>query len=83
MPELYQKTALTPMRAARLSGYIDWASQPSLFKHYPGFLFRYPFGTNPAFRTVELARAITSRAIVGGETLFSSQYPFCRQSAPH
>jgi SagB-type dehydrogenase family enzyme len=75
MPDLYQKTALTPMRAARLSGYIDWASQPSLFKHYPKFLFRYPFGTNPALRTVELARAITSRAIVGGKPYFRLNTP--------
>lgn len=75
MPELYQKTALTPMRAARLSGYIDWASQPSLFKHYPEFLFRYPFGTNPALRTVELSRFITSRAVIGGKPYFRLNTP--------
>ena len=75
MPELYQKTALTPMRAARLSGYIDWASQPSLFKHYPEFLFRYPFGTNPALRTVELSRLITSRAVIGGKPYFRLNTP--------
>ena len=75
MHELYEATALTPMRVARLSGYIDWASQPVIFKHYPGFLFRYPFGSNAALRKVELARAVTSRTVVGGR-------PYCRLNAP-
>jgi len=75
MVESYRATALTPMRVARLSGYIDWASQPSIFKHYPAFLFRYPFGSNAALRTVELARAVTSRTSVGGR-------PYCRLNTP-
>ncbi len=75
MHEAYDTTALTPMRVARLSGYIDWASQPSLFKHYPEFLFRYPFGTNPALRMAELSRMVTFEGAVGSK-------PYLRLNTP-
>ncbi|WP_345975748.1 nitroreductase family protein [Sulfurimonas sp. HSL3-7] len=75
MHEAYDATALTPMRVARLSGYIDWASQPSVFKHYPEFLFRYPFGTNPALRRAELSRMVTFEGVVGSK-------PYLRLNTP-
>lgn len=75
MHEAYDATALTPMRVARLSGYIDWVSQPSIFKHYPEFLFRYPFGTNPALRTAELSRMVTFEGVVGRK-------PYLRLNTP-
>lgn len=75
MHEAYDATALTPMRVARLSGYIDWASQPSLFKHYPEFLFRYPFGSNPALRRAEFSRMVTFEGIVGSR-------PYLRLNTP-
>lgn len=75
MHALYERTSLTPMRAARMSGYIDWVSQPSLFKHYPDFLFRYAFGEQPELRIAELARMVTSRSNVGGK-------PYVRLSPP-
>ena len=67
MQDFYEPTALTPMRVARLSGYIEWASQPKMFKHYPEFLFRYAFGTNKALKVLELSRTITSRTNIGGK----------------
>ena len=75
MHEAYDATALTPMRVARLSGYIDWVSQPSIFKHYPEFLFRYPFGSNPALRIAELSRMVTFEGVVGSK-------PYLRLSTP-
>ena len=75
MHEVYEKTSLTPMRAARLTGYIDWASQPSRFKRYPEFLFRYPFASVSALRIAELSRIITSRSMIAGK-------PYVRLSPP-
>lgn len=75
MHDTYRDTALTPMRVARLSGYIDWASQPSLFKHYPHFLFRYAFGSNSALKVVEQSRFISSRSTVGGKPYYQLNIP--------
>ncbi|MBN2816517.1 MAG: nitroreductase family protein [Campylobacterales bacterium] len=57
---IYEDTSLTPRIVARTTGYLDWSSQPSLFKHYPEFLFRYSFGDIEALRVVELARMISA-----------------------
>jgi len=65
MNALYEETSLTPLRVARTSGFLDWSAQPTLFKHYPDFLFRYNFGTVAALRLVELSRMITSTKEIG------------------
>lgn len=75
MEDLYEKTSLTPMRAARLSGYIDWASQPSLFKHYPRFAFRYPYGSVAALKIAELSRCITDETDIGGRPYYRLNTP--------
>jgi SagB-type dehydrogenase family enzyme len=61
MSEVYQETALTPLRVASSSGYRDWSWQPSMFKRYPNFLFRYKYEERPLLRIVELCRIVTSR----------------------
>jgi len=63
------------MRVARLSGYIDWASQPSLFKHYPRFLFRYLFDTIPELKIAELSRCITSTTDINGNPYYRLNTP--------
>lgn len=60
MKALYEPTSLTPMRVARESGYLDWSWQPSLFKHYPDFLFSYNYSEIEALHLVELARMISA-----------------------
>ncbi len=75
MADLYGDTSLTPMRVARSSGYIDWASQPALFKHYPEFLYRYPFGSDSALKQAELSRFISRRSIVGGKPYYQLNTP--------
>lgn len=67
MNTLYQETTLTPLRVARMSGYLDWSSQPSLFKHYPEFLFSYSFGALEALHVVELSRMISSSKEIGAK----------------
>ncbi|MBA3026757.1 MAG: hypothetical protein FP820_10195 [Sulfurimonas sp.] len=75
MSEVYQETALTPLRVASLSGYRDWSWQPSMFKHYPNFLYRYKYEENPLLRMVELCRIVTSR-------LNSANQPYIQLNTP-
>jgi SagB-type dehydrogenase family enzyme len=75
MDNTYSDTVLTPMRVARTTGYIDWSSQPSLFKQYPHFLFRYAYGSNEALKRVELARFISSRSTVGSKPYYRMNVP--------
>jgi SagB-type dehydrogenase family enzyme len=75
MKNIYEETSLTPMRAASLSGYIDWASQPSIFKHYPGFLFRYEYDTILELKVAELSRCITSYTNIGGNPYYRLNTP--------
>lgn len=66
MDDVYQSTVLTPIKVAKASGYIDWASQPSLFKHYPKFLYRYKYVQNKTLKVLELSRVITSVTDLSG-----------------
>ncbi len=67
MIEIYEDTSLTPIKVAKMSGYLDWSSQPSMFKRYPHFLFRYKYGEKEVLRVVELSRMITSRTTIGAK----------------
>lgn len=67
MSALYEETNLTPLQVARESGYLDWSSQPSLFKHYPDFLFRYKIEENELLDVIGFARVITSTKLIGGK----------------
>ena len=75
MHEWYERTALTPMRVARSTGYIDWSMQPSLFKRYPEGLFSYGFDDHDALKIVALARRVTDEKSVGGK-------PYLRLNTP-
>lgn len=75
MQMLYSDTSLTPIRVARLSGYIDWASQPSLFKHYPNFLFRYVYDNVESLKIAELSRCVTSCSNIGGKPYYRLNTP--------
>jgi SagB-type dehydrogenase family enzyme len=75
MHEWYERTALTPMRVARASGYIDWGMQPASFKRYPDGLFSYDISEHEALKPIALARCVTSRQQVGGR-------PYLRLNVP-
>ncbi len=75
MHEWYERTALTPMRVARATGYIDWSMQPSLFKHYPEGLFSYDLNEHDALKVIALSRCVTSEHTVGGK-------PYVRLNTP-
>ena len=75
MDDIYEKTSLTPLRVARTSGYIDWESQPSKFKQYPEFLFRYELNSNIALKVVELSRKITSVSHISAKPYYRLNTP--------
>lgn len=75
MIEVYEETSLTPLRVAQMSGFTDWSSQPSLFKHYPHYLFRYKFDENLLLKVVENARKITSKSTIGAKPYYQLNTP--------
>lgn len=75
MQTLYADTSLTPLRVARLNSYIDWNSQPSLFKHYPDFLFRYMYDEMESLKVAELSRCVTSYSKIGGNPYYRLNTP--------
>lgn len=75
MDTLYEHTSLTPLKVAKSTGFLDWDSQPSMFKHYPKFLFRYNYLEEESLEIIKYARLITS------ETAISSK-PYYRLNTP-
>lgn len=75
MHQLYERTSLTQKRVAQFGGYIDWISQPSLFKHYPSFLFSYAYGEKEQLRIIELSRIVTSTQMI-------AQKPYRKLNTP-
>ncbi len=87
MSDLYEHTSLTPLRVAHKSGYIDWASQPSMFKQYPKFLYTFPHpkstsslsltahAKNEALKVIELSRKITLQTKRGDKPYYQLNTP--------
>lgn len=54
-----EESILTPETIARQSSYLDWDTQPSMFKHYPHFCHRLKLSDFPSLHWLEQARCIT------------------------
>jgi SagB-type dehydrogenase family enzyme len=70
MKALYDNTVLTPIRVAKTTGYLNWDTQPSQFKHYPKFLYRYYFSEVEALKVVELSRCVTDFKHISGNPYY-------------
>jgi SagB-type dehydrogenase family enzyme len=75
MHSQYEKTSLTKKGVAAFGGYIDWNTQPTIFKQYPSFLFSYDFGQIEEFRFLELSRMITSKENIGLKPYYKLSTP--------
>ena len=75
MQAIYKETMLTPLRVAKTTKFLDWSSQPSLFKNYPDFLYRYGFHEVDALRLVELSRCITDYQRINGKPYYRLNTP--------
>lgn len=70
-----EETLLTPQRIAAKTTFLDWDTQPSLFKHYPHFCYRIKLSDFPSLQWLEHTRCITDERSVG-------QKPYYRLNVP-
>jgi SagB-type dehydrogenase family enzyme len=70
-----EETLLTPQSISAKTTFLDWDTQPSLFKHYPHFCYRIKLSDFPSLQWLEHARCITDERSVG-------QKPYYRFNVP-
>jgi len=73
--EVREQTLLTPESVAQKTTFLDWDSQPSLFKHYPHFCYRVSLRDHSSLQWLMETRCITSQQIV-------AQKPYYRLNVP-
>ncbi|UFH58369.1 nitroreductase family protein [Sulfurovum mangrovi] len=75
MQAIYTETMLTPLRVAKTTRFLDWDTQPSQFKSYPGFLYRYHYHEIEALRLVERSRCVTDYQTLNGKPYYRLNTP--------
>lgn len=73
--EVREKTLLTPQGVANPTRFLDWDSQPSLFKHYPHFCYRLSISNVPELQWLKSLRSITDVHTI-------AQKPYYRLNTP-
>lgn len=73
--EVREETLLTPLKVAQKTTFLEWDSQPSLFKHYPHFCYRLSLHDIPALTWLSYLRCITAMRSV-------SQKPYYQLNVP-
>ncbi len=66
MHTLFERTKLTPQSVAKKSGFLDWNTQPSRFKHYPHFCFSYDRHALGEHAWLLNLRHVTDKRAIGG-----------------
>jgi SagB-type dehydrogenase family enzyme len=62
--EVREQTLLTPELVARKTTFLDWDSQPSLFKSYPHFCYRVTLCDHPSLQWLMHTRLITDERLI-------------------
>ncbi|MCK9374299.1 MAG: nitroreductase family protein [Sulfuricurvum sp.] len=70
-----EETLLTPLKVARKTTYLEWGSQPSLFKHYPRFCYRIALEDLPELSWLSHLRYVTSERLIGGNPYYQLNVP--------
>ncbi len=70
MSELFHTTKLTPQYVAKKSGFLDWNTQPSCFKRYPHFCFRYDRKALGEYAWLLDLRRVTDVQNIGGGRVY-------------
>lgn len=70
-----ERTLLTREWVASKQSFLDWDSQPSMFKHYPHFCYRVKLSDHPSLLWLRETRCITDEHSVSGK-------PYRRLSVP-
>ncbi|MDD4884269.1 hypothetical protein [Sulfuricurvum sp.] len=68
-----ESTSLTPLKVAQKTTFLEWDSQPSLFKHYPAFCYR--IDENPTLEWLFHVRSVTSSVMIGKKTYHRFNVP--------
>lgn len=70
-----EETLLTPLKVARKTTFLEWGSQPSLFKRYPRFCYRIALEDLPELPWLSHIRCITSERRIGGKPYYQLNVP--------
>lgn len=62
-----EETILTPEWVAQKQSFLDWDTQPSMFKHYPHFCYRVKLADHLPLKWLEEIRRITDVHSVAGK----------------
>lgn len=73
--EVREQTLLTPESVAQKTTFLDWDSQPSLFKHYPHFCYRVSLRDHSSLQWLMETRTITSEQIVAHKPYYRLNVP--------
>jgi len=62
-----ESTLLTPKKIAENQSFLDWDTQPEMFKHYPQFCYRVPIADFPSLLWLKETRKITDERTVANK----------------
>ncbi|HEX5670879.1 MAG TPA: hypothetical protein VFX66_05020, partial [Sulfuricurvum sp.] len=70
-----EDTLLTPLKVAQKTTFIEWDSQPSLFKHYPNFCYRLSLHNVPTLTWIAHLRCVTALRAVAQKPYYQLNVP--------
>jgi len=70
-----EETLLTPLKVALKTTFVEWGSQPSVFKYYPRFCYRIALQALPELSWLSHIRCITSERRIGGKPYYQLNVP--------
>ncbi len=73
--EVREETLLTPLKIAQRTTFLEWDSQPTLFKHYPHFCYRISLHDIEALEWLSQLRCITSLRTVAQKPYYQLNVP--------
>lgn len=73
--EVREKTLLSREILASRSEFLDWDTQPSIFKHYPHFCYRISLSKLPQLAWLRDLRSITERTQIGTKPYYRLNVP--------
>jgi SagB-type dehydrogenase family enzyme len=73
--EVREQTLLTPKRVAQTTGFLEWNTQPSLFKHYPDFCYRVSYRELTVLPWLKHLRSITKARRIAEKPYYQLNVP--------
>lgn len=70
-----EATLLTRGNISRNGAYLDWDTQPAIFKHYPEFCYRIPLSNVPRLSWLSALRCITDVHTIGLKPYYRLNVP--------